>query len=291
MSTPFFNNDEHLRTAANEIIADRRKTGLEGLVGGLTGVILNTEPEFFRPAVEEFLRYTGFVFHDAFETPEAMVCVLTCPWSADLLITARKAGTNPFAGTMYPKSKHLPNTRVETFLFTATNLERYAAIQRKRGIHFLTPEIIDSGEYRFLQTPPSAYTGNSIGFIEWRGTRGHYRPAGSQSLPWTPVKPALPHLAKIGYLDHAATRVRAEDRDPAILEFMSLTGYNFTMAIYVESLNSITNVARLPGETFALVFTSGVSPYVNDEVSGPTEKFHPQLWAAGASPGLLHRRD
>ena len=41
----------------------------------------------------------------------------------------------------------------------------------------------------------------------------------------------------------------------------------------MESLNSITSVARLSDADFAMVFTSGISPYVSDEASGPTEKF------------------
>jgi hypothetical protein len=54
---------------------------------------------------------------------------------------------------------------------------------------------------------------------------------------------------------------------------MQLTNYHFDFAIYVKLFNSITNVARLSSEDFAMVFTSGVVPYKNDEESGPTEKF------------------
>ena len=74
-------------------------------------------------------------------------------------------------------------------------------------------------------------------------------------------------------IDHAATRVRAEDRDEAIVEFMELTNYRFDFAIYVKVFNSITNVARLTAADYAMVFTSGIAPYVDDDVSGPTEKF------------------
>ena len=48
---------------------------------------------------------------------------------------------------------------------------------------------------------------------------------------------------------------------------------NFDFAIYVKTFNSITNVARLTKTDFAMVFTSGISPYVNSKNSGPTEKF------------------
>ena len=74
-------------------------------------------------------------------------------------------------------------------------------------------------------------------------------------------------------IDHAATRVRAEDRDPAILEFISLTNFHFAFSIYTDYLNSITNVSRSQGGRFALVFTSGISPFADEEQSGPTEKF------------------
>ena len=41
----------------------------------------------------------------------------------------------------------------------------------------------------------------------------------------------------------------------------------------VKSLNSITSVARRNPDDFAMVFTSGITPFVSEEVSGPTEKF------------------
>jgi len=53
---------------------------------------------------------------------------------------------------------------------------------------------------------------------------------------------------------------------------MGLTNYTFDFAIYVPDLNSITNVARLPGARFAQVFTSGIRRDGAGE-SGPTEEF------------------
>ncbi len=54
---------------------------------------------------------------------------------------------------------------------------------------------------------------------------------------------------------------------------MSLTNYDFAFAIYVPSLNSITNVSRLQGARFALVFTSGIRPGQIGAGAGPTEQF------------------
>lgn len=271
----FINNDNRLRENAESIIELRKRNGLENLVGGLQCIIINTEPELQRPAVAELLRYTGFNYLTGFENDDIRAFILNANQSADIMITSRKKAQNNFLPfNQFPKSKKFPNTRLETFVFETKNLYRYTEIQKSLGVKFLTDEIVEAEGFLFIQTLPSKFTGNSIGFIEWKGDKGAYSAfKGTKKLDWNFEKPHRKYLSNISYLDHAATRVRAEDRDPAIIEFMSMTSYNFKFAIYVEELNSITNVARLQGEKFALVFTSGVSPYISDQDSGPTEKY------------------
>ncbi|MGM0510866.1 MAG: hypothetical protein ACQESD_07070, partial [Thermoplasmatota archaeon] len=145
--------------------------------------------------------------------------------------------------------------------------------QKERGVNFMTNSIQETKNHRFIQTIPSTYTGNSLGFIEWKGGERNYASEKDEVLDWNFQKPDKEYLSNIKELDHAATRVRAKDRDAAIIEFMELTNYDFDFAIYVETFNSITNVARLTKDDYAMVFTSGVIPYESDEESGPTEKF------------------
>jgi hypothetical protein len=220
------------------------------------------------------LRYTGLDFDSAFQDGDYTTCVLKAAGSDDFLVRSRRMSDSPFAPfNAFPKSRHLPNTRLETFVFEAKDLEKYFAVQKSRGIRFLTGDIVHTDKYSFIQTQPSRFTGNSIGFIQWKSRRGDYAAAGGRALGWEIKKPAKPHLKNISYLDHAATRVRAEDRDAAIIEFLDLTNYHFDFAIYVNVFNSITNVARLSKDAYAMVFTSGISSYISDELSGPTEKF------------------
>ena len=275
------NSDEYLKEKAPGIIAERKRLGLEGLVGGLQAVIINTEPEKQRATAEELLRYTGLEFDGAFVDDEYRTCVLKTPdyhgfRSADFLIRSRikGEGENPFYRlNMAPKSRHLPNTRLETFVFETKDIEEYVSIQKSQGFQFLTDEIVHLENYSFIQTVSSKFTGNSLGFIQWAGEKGRYETSGSRTLDWDMKKPKLDHLQNVRWLDHTATRVKAQDRDLAIIEFMKLTNYNFDFAIYVKPQNSITSVARLSPKDFAMVFTSGISPYINDEISGPTEKF------------------
>jgi 4-hydroxyphenylpyruvate dioxygenase-like putative hemolysin len=270
----FKNSDNYLKEKIPPLLEERKKLGLNNLVGRLQCVIINTEPDRQKKAAEELLRYTGLRLNQAFQDSNFRTLVLKTPGSADFLIRSRLTGKNPFAAVnAFPKSKHLPHTRVETFVFETKDIEKYFAIQKSRGVKFLTPDVVQAENYSFIQTVPSGLTGNSIGFMRWTGDRGNYVGSGSEDLAWRVEKPVKNHLGNIKELDHAATRVRAEDRDAAIIEFMQLTNYNFDFAIYVKLFNSITNVARLSQDDFAMVFTSGISPYQIDEVSGPTEKF------------------
>ena len=258
----FANSDVFLDKESKRVLRERKALGLDGLVGGLKAVIINVEDGNVRPAAEEFLRYTGYGFAGAYEDDRFVTCRLTLTGSADIIVRSRK-GENPFRQyNLNPKSRDLPNTRLETFVFACGDVEQYQRIQRGRGVEFLDEGLGDS---RFAQTVPSRYTGLSVGLLEGAFT--------GRRLDWELKKPGKDYLANIGFLDHTASRVKARDRDAAIIEFLELTNYHFDFAIYVKTFNSITNVARLSGKDFAMVFTSGIVPFRGVEESGPTEKF------------------
>ena len=269
----FSNNDAFLLTESNRVQDMRSELGTEGLVCGLAYIIINTEPDRQKAAAQEFLNYTGFEFKQSFEDEQICTAVLAAEGSPDILIQSRKQA-GPFGrDTAFPKATHLPNTRLETFVFETTDIERYVGIQRAQGVQFFTEDIVESGHWRFIQTIPSAYCDISYGFIEWKSGQRDYAGDESQPVNWQIVKPDDTMLSSIKELDHTATRVEATDRDAAIIEFMSLTNYNFEFSVYVKIFNSITNVARLSKDDFAMVFTSGIHPYIDDDQSGPTEKF------------------
>ncbi|UCE98483.1 MAG: hypothetical protein JSV74_03750 [Dehalococcoidia bacterium] len=267
-------DDTVILAAHKKIDSERRQAGTYGLVGGLDHVIINTEQSKHMSAIGELMNTTGLRLADAFEDESRNVAILTTDNSANFMVTARTDGINPFlAFNQAPKSAHLPNTRLETLVFSSPGLEKYVAIQKNRGVRFMTDEIIERRNCLFIQTVPSLFTGNSIGFIQWTGKEGNYRPQKSRSLEIEAHKPPSQYLDQIQYLDHIATRVEAKLRDRAIIEFMELTNYSFDFAIYIKKLNSITSVARLTKADFALVFTSGISKNIQEEYIGPTEMY------------------
>lgn len=269
----FMNNDEALLARVQDIRDKRAAAGLDGLSGGLETVVINVETEDLEAAATELARYSGLEFAGAFEDDHRNHCLLTLDGCADFLITSRKNGENPFLPyNKGPKSAHKPNARLESFWFKCPDVRSYRDIQLGRGVEF-AGDVQETDAYLFVETKPSRYTGNSLGFIQWKDQEGSYAHSGTQKLPISIAKPDLPHLRNIFELDHTATRVHAQERDAAICEFMELTSYDFKFAVYVDSLNSITNVARLSKDDYAQVFTSGIKPFDSLESSGPTEAF------------------
>jgi hypothetical protein len=268
------NSDDYLNSAVPKIQIERKKSGLLGLVKGLECIISNVEPNRQVNTMMEIISTTGYKLDGIFENEKFKNFILKCSNSPDFIITSRKKRENPFHRyNDYPKTKNLPNTRLEAFIFKTNDIEKYVSIQKERGIQFLTDDIIHYDNYSFIQTAPSKYTGNSIGILQWHQNKGKYIGSNDKDVIIEFEKQDKKYLNNIKQLDHAATRVRAQDRDASIIEFMELTNYNFEFAIYVKIFNSITNVARLSQKDFAMVFTSGVTPYVDDKSSGPTEKF------------------
>lgn len=267
-------DEEALIGKTAQVPEERRKAGLEGLVGGLDSVIVAVEAERLEPGVLELLRSTGLSCTEAFTGADSRGYVLSLPGSASVVVRTRAGPENPFATVNRARmTVRLPNTRLETFVFSTPDIREYVRIQKGRGVKFLTGEPLESASYSFIQTAPSPFTGNSLGFIQWKRAERSYMPRGSGRNSPLLEKPGLPFLKNIGGLDHAATRVRAKDRTAAILEFLHLTNYHYDFGIFVRSQNSITSVARRSPEDFAMVFTSGITPYISDGESGPTEKF------------------
>ncbi len=275
MTTVFEKNDDSVLLGAVEnVIKARTKAGLDGLAGGLEAVIIATEPDNFAPAVNELLGNTGHDVSMCFSQGDQDVCVLGLEGSADILVQSRTGVANPFlAANKGAKTSGIPNTRLETYVFKCPDVARYFDIQSKRGVRFLNDAVVSTPNYDYAQTMPSRFTGNALGFIQWKKAESDYFTPACTALDAGFKKPGKAHLKNIGDLDHVAARVRAEERDAAILEFMELTNYHFDFAVYVDFLNSITNVARLSGKDYAQVFTSGIAPFVSPETSGPTELF------------------
>ncbi len=272
----FRNSDEYLSQEVPKVLEQRKYNGLNGLVGGLDCLIINTEIELHNDAIREITYTTGLEWYQDSIDQEYHVSMLRTEEEKDpkIIVQSRLSELNPFYGfNLNQKAKDLPNTRVETFVFRCKDLEKYVNIQKERGITFMTKDIQHFENFSYIQSAPSHYIGSSYGFIQWHGTQGDYSLNNAENKEPSIGKPDYPYLKNIKYLDHTATRIRARDRDAGILEFMELTNYKFDFAIYSVDLNSITSVTRVSPDDFAMVFTSGITPFIGSENTGPTERY------------------
>lgn len=270
----FIKDDTALIQRAEREIREQKASGLEGLVDGLECVIINTEINHHTLAAQELLNYTGFTFKEAFKDTYFKTIVLACEGSADILVRTHVDDLDPFmAFNKNPRSYQLPHTRMQTFVFGTSDIFEYVNIQKKRGVEFETTKVLDFDQYYYIESKPSKYTGISFGLLEWKTDLRNYRHKKAKDLHVELTKPDDAYLRNIHELDHVAVRVKSEHRDEAILEFMKYTNYQFDLAIYVQSLNSITNVTRCKNASFALVFTSGIESADAAKETGPTESF------------------
>lgn len=264
-------NDRELLKNVEEIKTGRVKRGLEGLVGGLRALVISVEKENLRDAVYEMSDMTSYFVSEHYKNNEGEYYILKLKDSADIIIKASFESENKYL--LYndnPKSSKLINTRVEQFIFDVSDIEKYYEIQRSYGLNF-DGAIEDKGNYKILSSKIDESLGVSYAFVEFEGALRYSSKDDIDMEIDIPISNRT-YLKNVIKLDHTASRVKAKDRDKAILKFMDYTEYNFEFSIYVRNLNSITNVARLKKGEFAMVFTSGIEEYKEGE-SGPTEKF------------------
>jgi len=86
----FKNSDKYLRNKITLVLEDRKRLGLQGLVGGLNCIVINTEADKQKATVEEFLKYTALEVMEAFEDSDFRTVVMKTEGSAYFLIRSRK---------------------------------------------------------------------------------------------------------------------------------------------------------------------------------------------------------
>ncbi|MCK4367973.1 MAG: hypothetical protein KAW84_08525, partial [Thermoplasmata archaeon] len=269
-------DEERLLEETEAVAKESEALGLSELVGAIDSVIVQVAPGRMAAAVKELQSMTSLVPSGCYQSEDHLWCVMSPKRPPRFIVKeARRELENPFARfNSGEKTGEDPNTRLETFVFEVNDIEKLFQIQKSRGVSFLTDTILDLGNYRFLQTTPSEFSGNSVGYIQWETDDRDYAGKRDEEAGFDVDGGAKEFVQDVDYLDHTATRVRANDRIEAIKEWLTLLPYYFHMSVYVKSLNSITNVTRMVGQDYAQVFTTGIVPYQGLSAAyEPTERF------------------
>jgi len=290
-NSPFF--EEYLE----RLLEERDRVGLTQMIHGMEAIMLTVDPGHSIGYIGEICLMTPYHYLVTLESEAHWTHILRIDMEApDLLIReVKSAGTRGIFRSLnevYPIGARKPNSRYIGEVLGVSNLHETVALQKEREFGFFSQD-----EIRRMEMPgnlaiskPSPYTHNIVSYIE--------RPAGEirvYALGLSSIrddaqaayvaakdKQAASGLDRLLLpIDHLATRVYSQNREVAILEWLSWSSYYYWGSYDITDQNSSTNVTRSvhhARESYspAKVFTASNTPYfVNhlERLPSPTETF------------------
>lgn len=279
------------------LLEERDRIGLTDILREIDVMMITVEPGCSVAYVGELALMTPYHYLVTLESEHHFTHVLRIDAaSPDLLVREVKDPNNRgifrSLNEVYPVGAHKPNSRYMGEVFRVTNLHEAVELQQKREIRFFNQDQI-----RKLELPgnmaivkPSPYTHNIVGY--WERPPGDLRVyalgvstirddinAAYHAAKETQARHGLDKL--ILPVDHLATRVYSQNREVAILEYLTLSSYYYWGSYDIADQNSSTNVTKSvhsPQERTspAKVFTAANHPYFVNHLLGlpsPTENF------------------
>jgi hypothetical protein len=279
------------------LLEERDRIGLTDMIRQVDALMITVEPGNSLAYVGELCLMTPYHYLVTLETAQHATHILRVGMDApDILVREVKdPGTRGIFRSLnevYPIGAHKPNSRYMGEIFRVTNTHEVVDLQKSRDVRFFNQDQI-----RRLELPgnvavvkPSPYTHNIVGY--WERPEGELRvyALGISSIrddvntAYRQAKEAQERLGLADLLlpvDHLATRVYSQNREAAILEYLSLTSYYYWGSYDISDQNSSTNVTKSVHyanelESPAKVFTAANHPYFVNHLLGlpsPTEDF------------------
>jgi hypothetical protein len=290
-NSPFF--EEYLA----KLLEERDRAGLTEMIRQIDALMITVEPGNSVAYVGELCLMTPYHYLVTLESEQHDTHVLRIDMSApDLLVREVKdpktRGIFRSLNEVYPIGASRPNSRYMGEIFRVTNPHAVVELQRSRDVRFFNQDQI-----RRLELPgnmavvkPSPYTHNIVGYWERPETDIRVYALGLSSIrgdvdaAYQQAKETQARLGIDGVLlpiDHLATRVYSQNREAAILEYLTLTSYYYWGSYDIADQNSSTNVTKSVHhanelESPAKVFTAANHPYFVNHLLGlpsPTEQF------------------
>lgn len=290
-NSPFF--EEYLQ----QLLEERDRVGLTEMIHQIEALMLTVDPGHSVRYIGEICLMTPYHYLVTLESESHWTHILRIDMnSPDLLIRevkdAHTQGIFRSLNEVYPIGASKPNSRYMGEILRVDNLHEVVAAQRAREFRFFSQE-----ETRRLELPgnvavskPSPYTHNIVCYMERPIDEIRIYALGISSVRddvQASYLEAKAHQAATGIdkmlmpIDHLATRVYSQNREVAILEWLSWSSYYYWGSYDIKDQNSSTNVTKSShgleeGQSPAKVFTANNTPYfVNhlEKLPSPTETF------------------
>jgi len=290
-NSPFF--EEFLQ----RLLEERDSVGLTDMVFEIDAIMLTVDPGSSIAYVGELCLMTPYHYLVTLESESHWTHVLRIDLAyPDLIVREVKdpniRGIFRSLNEVYPIGSHKPNSRYMGEILRVSDLHSVVELQKEREFRFFSPDQVRKMELpgNLAISKPSPYTHNVVSYIERRPEDLRVYSLGL-SIIRDDVQEAylaakeLQAKHKIDNLilpiDHLATRVYSQNREVAILEWLSLSSYYYWGSYDIKDQNSSTNVTKsvhFDNEIYspAKVFTANNTPYfVNhlEKLPSPTETF------------------
>lgn len=290
-------NSEFFETYLHRLLEERDRTGLTELIGQIEAIMLTVDPGRSIPYIAELCLMTPYHYVQTLESAQHWTHVLRIDFnSPDILVREVKdqsiRGIFRSLNEVYPIGQVKPNSRYMGEILRVESRQQVKALQQPRGIRFFSEAEVAKLELpnNLLVSKPSPYTHNIVAYMERQAQEPRQYTLGQACIreDVTVVYEAAKALQQqmaiddlILPIDHLATRIYSQNREVAILEWLSLTSYYYWGSYDIRDQNSSTNVTKsvhFGDEKFspAKVFTANNTPYfVNhlEQLPSPTETF------------------
>ena len=290
-------NSEFFERYLVKLLEERDRVGLTDLIHEIDALMITVEPGHSAEYVGELCLMTPYEYLVTLESESHLTHVLRIDLnSPDLLVREVKdpsiRGIFRSLNEVYPIGAFKPNSRYMGEVLRVTDLHSVVELQREREFRFFSQDDVRRLELpgNFAVSKPSPYTHNIVAYLEREPDELRVYSLGLSSIRadvqdvYLAAK-ALQKQLRIDTLllpiDHLATRVYSQNREVAILEYLSLSSYYYWGSYDIKDQNSSTNVTKSVhfNQEFrspAKVFTANNTPYfVNhlERLPSPTETF------------------
>lgn len=279
------------------LLEERDRSGLTDMIHEIDAIMITVDPGHSIRYVGELSLMTPYHYLVTLESEDHWTHVLRVDMnSPDILLREVKdvniKGIFRSLNEVYPIGMRKPNSRYMGEILRVTDLHDVEECQKQREFRFFSQE-----QLRRLQLPgnlavskPSPYTHNIVAYMERQHSEIRTYALGMSTIRNDVQDVYLEAKAKqeeleitdlIMPVDHLATRVYSQNREVALLEWLSLSSYYYWGSYDITNQNSSTNVTKnthYPDEKIspAKVFTANNTPYfVNhlEKLPSPTETF------------------
>lgn len=290
-NSSFFN--EYL----NKLLEERDGLGLSDMIHQIDAMLLAVDPGKAIEYIEELCLMSPYHYLVTLESESHWTHVLRIDMATpDLLIREVKdddiKGIFRSLNEVFPIGSSKPHSRYIGEVLRVSNRHEVVSIQQRRGFRFFSRD-----DVRTLELPgnmaiikPSPYTHNIVAYLEREPEEPRIYALGVSSIRGDAQKAcelakqqqiALGIAELILPVDHLATRIYSQNREVAILEWLSLSSYYYWGSFDILDQNSSTNVTKSIHNSDELrspakVFTANNTPYFVNHFKifpSPTENF------------------